>query len=127
MSVLCLLLCVMYGLCQQERRRALLLQLRVGLASCLRDLVKPLGGPTAAATAADGAAGAGGGGLSGGLGPGGSELLLLVGPDNHVSTPWGGANLGCRGSVCVCVFCWGGEGGVAPSQMHCFTERALLG
>jgi len=64
----------------QERRRALLLQLRVGLASCLRDLVKPLGGGPAGAAAAAAAAAGGGG-----LGPGGSELLLLVGPDNHVS------------------------------------------
>lgn len=68
----------MSGLCHQERRRSLLLQLRVGLATCLRDLVKPLG--PAGGTAA--AAGAGG---PGGLGPGGSELLLLVGSDNHVS------------------------------------------
>lgn len=57
----------------QERRRSLLLQLRVGLATCLRGLVKPLAPPAGAA-----------GTTPGGLGPGGSELLLLCGPDNHV-------------------------------------------
>lgn len=44
-----------------------------------------------------GAAAAAGGG-SGGVGPGGSELLLLVGPDNHVSVVDGwvcGVVVGC--------------------------------
>lgn len=66
--------------CLQERRRSLLLQLRVGLAACLRDLVKPAAGAGGAA-----AAGGGGGAGAGVLGPGASELLQLVGPDNHVS------------------------------------------
>jgi hypothetical protein len=60
----------------QERRRSLLLQLRVGLATCLRDLVKPVG-PAGSAAAA--------GPSPGGVGSRASELLQLVGPDNHVS------------------------------------------
>jgi hypothetical protein len=70
-------MCAKMCLSLQERRRSLLLQLRVGLATCLRDLVKPAG-PAGSAAAAAGVSAAG-------TGPAASELLQLVGPDNHVS------------------------------------------
>jgi hypothetical protein len=89
----------------QERRRSLLLQLRCGLASCLRDTITPsAAGVTSASNAR--AAGAGAARADGvargtfsGIGPGGSELLVCWGHDAQVSA--------CRGLSSVLWCCLG--------------------